>query len=65
METNKKKKQIKPKKKHTIIDLLSLAEEYKTALICEPDSPHAQICKQKIIELKARKEKLDKFWGIQ
>ena len=38
-------------------------DEYKIALEKEPSGPLAKICKRKIRELTARRDKLRKFWG--
>jgi len=44
-------------------EFVNAIEAYDKALQIEPEGPFASACKKKIRELKARKDKLDKFWG--
>ena len=44
-------------------EFVNAIEAYEKALQTEPEGPFASACKKKIRELKARKDKLDKFWG--
>jgi tetratricopeptide (TPR) repeat protein len=44
-------------------EFVNAIDEYETALRLEPDGPFSGASRKKVKELKARKEKMDKFWG--
>ena len=44
-------------------EFVNAIDEYETVLRLEPDGPFSGVSRKKVKELKARKEKMDKFWG--
>ena len=44
-------------------EFVNAIDEYEAALRLEPDGPFSKASQKKVKELKARKEKMDKFWG--